>query len=114
MSVKVFRADEPECGYAPPDGTMLLAYRGSVAHNMYVPKNDPKHIDDIDLIGFVFGSVENYLGLKEWGSRGTQEVKDGPYDVVLYEMVLALIGLIAIVFGAGWVIWWLIQHVRFV
>jgi hypothetical protein len=86
MNVTVFRADEPECGYAPPDGTMLLAYRGSVAHNMYVPKNDPKHIDDIDLIGFVFGSVENYLGLKEWGSRGTQEVKDGPYDVVLYEL----------------------------
>lgn len=29
-------------------------------------------------------------------------------------MVLALIGLIAIVLGAGWVILWLLQHVRFV
>jgi hypothetical protein len=24
-------------------------------------------------------------GLREWGQRGTKEIKDGPYDVVLYE-----------------------------
>lgn len=69
-----------------PEGTFLLTYRGSIAHNMYVPKNDPKSIDDIDLLGFVFGDVENYFGLREWGARGTKEIKDGPYDVVLYEI----------------------------
>lgn len=82
----VFRIDDPVKFYTPPPETFLLNYRGSVAHNMYVPKNDPKHIDDIDLIGFCFGPPEHYLGLTEWGSRGTLEVKDDPYDVVLYEI----------------------------
>jgi hypothetical protein len=70
---------------APPE-TFWLAYRGSIAHNMFVPTTDAKGIDDIDLMGFVFGSRENYFGLHEWGSRGTKEIKDGPYDVVLYEI----------------------------
>lgn len=82
----VFRADDPGKFYTPPPETFLLNYRGSVAHNLYVPKNDPKHIDDIDLIGFCFGPPEHYLGLTEWGSRGTREIKDDPYDVVLYEI----------------------------
>ena len=82
----IFRVDEPEKFYTPPPETFLLNYRGSVAHNMYVPKNDPKHIDDIDLIGFCFAPPEHYLGLTDWGSRGTKEIKDDPYDVVLYEI----------------------------
>lgn len=72
--------------FAAPPETFWLAYRGSIAHGMFVPTTDPKGIDDIDLMGFVFGSAENYFGLHEWGSRGTKEIKDGPYDVVLYEI----------------------------
>lgn len=72
--------------FAAPPETFWLAYRGSVAHSMFVPTTDPKGIDDIDLMGFTFGSRENYFGLHEWGSRGTKEIKDGPYDVVLYEI----------------------------
>ena len=70
---------------APPE-TFWLAYRGSIAHGMFIPSDDPKSIDDIDLMGFVFGSKENYFGLSEWGSRGTKEIKEGCYDVVLYEI----------------------------
>lgn len=84
--VTLFQIDNIDQNYTPPPETFLLNYRGSVAHNMYVPKNDPKHIDDIDLIGFCFGPPEHYLGLTEWGSRGTREIKDDPYDVVLYEI----------------------------
>ncbi len=69
-----------------PDEIFLLAYRGSIAHNLYVPKNDPNCIDDVDLMGFAIGSIENYFGLREWGSRGTKEVKQGHYDVVYYEI----------------------------
>lgn len=69
-----------------PAETFMLAYRGSIAHGMYVPKDDPNHIDDIDLMGFVFGSIENYFGLREWGSRGTKEIRQDPYDIVLYEI----------------------------
>lgn len=30
--------------------SVCLAYRGSVAHNMYVPSTDPDSIDDKDLM----------------------------------------------------------------
>ncbi len=69
-----------------PHETFWLAYRGSIAHGMFVPSTDPNSIDDIDLMGFVFGSKQNYLGLSEWGSRGTREEKRGQFDIVLYEI----------------------------
>lgn len=69
-----------------PDGMVLTAYRGSVAHNMYVPKNDPNHIDDIDVIGFAIGAPKHYFGLHEWGSRGTKETKQGHWDCAWYEL----------------------------
>lgn len=70
---------------ATPD-TFYLAYRGSVAHGMFIPSSDPNSIDDIDLMGFTFGEPRHYFGLAEWGSRGTKEVKIGCFDVVLYEV----------------------------
>lgn len=74
-----------EDSYAATENTFYLAYRGSVAHGMYVKPENPDSIDDIDLMGFVFGDIQDYFGLGEWGSRGTKEVKVGRYDVVLYE-----------------------------
>lgn len=71
--------------YTAPDNAFYLAYRGSVAHGMYVKPENPDSIDDIDLMGFVFGELKDYFGLGEWGSRGTKEIKAGRYDVVLYE-----------------------------
>ena len=32
-------------------GTILMAYRGSIAHGMYTPSTDPDSIDDKDLMG---------------------------------------------------------------
>lgn len=69
-----------------PDGSIMVSYRGSIAHNMYVPKNDPNHIDDIDMFGVCIGEPRNYFGLGEWGSRGTKETKQGQYDCVWYEI----------------------------
>lgn len=76
--------------YEPPCETFYLAYRGSLAHGMFVPSSDPNSIDDIDLMGFTFGSESDYFGLTEWGSRGTKEVKQGAWDVVLYEIRKAI------------------------
>lgn len=78
--------DQFQNKYDPPKETFYLAYRGSVAHGMYIPPTDENSIDDIDLMGFVFGQPEDYFGLGEWGSRGTKEIKQGRYDVVLYEI----------------------------
>lgn len=72
--------------YTPPPEIFYIAYRGSQSHGTYLPSSEKDSVDDIDLMGFVFGSKEHYFGLSEWGSRGTKEVKVGAWDVVLYEV----------------------------
>jgi hypothetical protein len=76
---------DPVSSVSYPANIFFLGYRGSIAHGMFVPQNNPDSIDDIDLMGFVFGEPRHYFGLHEWGSRGTREIKQGQYDVVLYE-----------------------------
>lgn len=84
---ELFNLATPETAVPLPDEyTCLLAYRGSIAHGMYVPNTDPNSIDDVDLMGVVIGPPETYFGLKTWESRGTREVKKDKYDVVIYEI----------------------------
>ncbi len=79
-------ADQEMAAKLPNDDICLLAYRGSIAHNMYIPNTDQNSIDDVDLMGIVIGPPETYFGLHEWGSRGTKETKQGKYDLVFYEI----------------------------
>lgn len=86
-----------------PKYTILSAYRGSVAHGMYVPNVDPNSVDDIDLIGIHMAPIDLYLGLlknkqdvdKSYGKYlETVEEFVGEYDLVCYEfkkMMLLLI-----------------------
>ena len=72
------------------DNLILLGYRGSVAHNMYISSADPNSIDDIDLMG-VFLAPENfYIGLEQHKSKQTKEISkeiDGVmWDCVYYEL----------------------------
>ena len=69
-----------------PDDLIFLGYRGSIAHGMYVPKNDPNSIDDKDLLACIVPPIENYFGLNQFGSRGTKEFTFEEYDVVTYEL----------------------------
>ena len=82
----LFDLSKPEMSCRIPDGTCLLAYRGSIAHNMYMPNSDPQSIDDVDLMGIVLAPENHYIGLTDWGSRGTKEYKEGKYDCVFYEI----------------------------
>lgn len=72
-------------GEIPGPDTIMLAYRGSISHGTYVPPDQPNSTDDVDLMGIVIPDETHYLGLREYGSRGTVEIMDDPYDVVLYE-----------------------------
>ena len=66
-----------------PDNLILLGYRGSIAHNMYVPQENPDSIDDKDLMGVFVAPVEHYLGF------GRVEVKEkfiNEWDSVCYEI----------------------------
>ena len=82
----ISNANTPDEICQMPEGVCLLVYRGSIAHGMYIPSTDPNHIDDVDLMGVALGKPANYLGLHEWGSRGTYDSKQGKWDVVCYEM----------------------------
>lgn len=79
--------------FANEPGLQFLSFRGSVAHGTYLPSDDPDSVDDIDLIGWVVGPMDCYLGLGSYGSGGTRELKQGYWDVVLYE-ARKLIGLL--------------------
>lgn len=70
-----------------PDNLILCGYRGSVAHNMYVPNTDPNSIDDIDLMGVYLAPLEYYIGLG-LGRRYRKSIEKfvGKYDVVHYEL----------------------------
>ena len=64
---------------------ILSAYRGSIAHGMYVPSTEPNSIDDRDVMAVCVPPLEYYFGLKEFGSGGTKEIKHGEWDIVVYE-----------------------------
>jgi predicted nucleotidyltransferase len=65
-------------------------WRGSVAHGTYIPNDDPLSIDDKDLIAICIPDDDHYVGLREFGSRGTEEIQSDPWDVVVYEHRKAL------------------------
>lgn len=76
---------------------ILAGYRGSVAHGTWLPSDDPDSVDDKDLMAFCVPNRPLVLGLRSYGSRGTQEiVRDVPqpiltrWDVVVYEIRKAL------------------------
>ena len=68
-----------------PDNTILLGYRGSIAHNMYLPNDDPNSTDDIDLMGVYMAPVDHYIGIHK--SEETIEKFIGQWDVVNYEFL---------------------------
>jgi len=70
--------------------SILTAYRGSIAHGMYIPKNDPNSIDDKDVIAICIPPVDYYYGLRQFGSRGTKEIKKNEWDIVVFEYVKAI------------------------
>ncbi|MBF0224816.1 MAG: nucleotidyltransferase domain-containing protein [Desulfobacterales bacterium] len=66
-----------------PEGLILLCYRGSIAHNMYVPKSDPQSIDDKDIMGAYVAPIEHYIGFK---ITDTKEKFINEWDAVSYEV----------------------------
>lgn len=81
--------------HAGMDGWAILhGYRGSIAHGMHIPSDDPDSIDDVDTMAFCVPPLDHYIGLLPFGSRGTVEVKQGQWDVVIYEARKA-VGLLA-------------------
>ena len=67
--------------------SILLVYRGSIAHGTYIPNSDPLSIDDKDVMGLCVPPPDHYLGLNPWTiAKGTKEIKRDEWDIVLYEL----------------------------
>jgi len=72
-------------------GQIVLGYRGSIAHGMYVPNSNPDSIDDKDVMGVFIGEPEHYLGVQR--RKETVEHWHKEWDCVHYEF-LKFIGLL--------------------
>ncbi len=66
-----------------PENLILLGYRGSIAHNMYVPQSNQDSIDDKDLMGVFVAPLEHYLG---FGRDDVHEKFINEWDTVSYEI----------------------------
>ena len=67
------------------DWCILHGYRGSIAHGMYEPPENPDSIDDKDTMAVCVPPLNHFYGLSEFGTRGTQEIKRDEWDIVVYE-----------------------------
>lgn len=65
--------------------SIISAFRGSIAHGMYVPDSHPNSIDDKDVMNIIVPPSDYYLGLKSYGNKGTREIKQDEWDIVVYE-----------------------------
>lgn len=75
-----------------PHRPILVGYRGSHAHGMYVPPSDPTGIDDVDIQCVYIPDLDAYFGPHLDPPRG-RDVKVGEWDSAAYE-VRHMVGLL--------------------
>lgn len=75
-----------------PHRPILVGYRGSRAHGMYVPPSDPTGIDDIDIQAVYIPDLDAYFGPHADPPRG-RDVKIREWDSAAYE-VRHMVGLL--------------------
>jgi predicted nucleotidyltransferase len=84
--VKLKGLSDHETAEVLPEGLILLGFRGSVAHGMYVPPSEPTSVDDKDLMGVYVGPLEHYIGFpKRRCDKAIERFKE-PWDIVHYEV----------------------------
>lgn len=66
-----------------PPNVILLGYRGSIAHNMYLGNDRPDSVDDKDIMGVCIAPKEVYFGLDVFEQK---EKMLREWDCVTYEL----------------------------
>lgn len=66
-----------------PHKPLMIGFRGSISHGLYVPPTDPNSICDIDLMGVLIPPMEYFIGLKRF--EGTESFV-GELDIVTYNI----------------------------
>jgi len=69
--------------FPPAHFPFLVGWRGSIAHNMYLPPSDPMGVDDKDVMAVTVAPLEFYYGLSQ---HEGSETWVGNYDVVTYDI----------------------------
>jgi len=69
---------------------IVSAYRGSISHGMYMPNKNDNSIDDKDIMSICIPPIDYYFGLKHYHNRGTIEIKQNEWDIVIYEFKKAI------------------------
>lgn len=80
--IKIKGLSTTEVVKAFPFTPVLIGYRGSIAHNMYLHPEDPNSTDDKDMMGVFIASGGHYFGLDH---IETVETTIKEYDIVSYE-----------------------------
>ncbi|MFA5715578.1 MAG: nucleotidyltransferase domain-containing protein [Candidatus Paceibacterota bacterium] len=62
--------------------SIVLAYRGSIAHGTYVPNSNSTSIDDKDILGIAMPTRQYFFGLKSFEQF---EKFEGEWDVLIYD-----------------------------
>jgi len=89
---KIVGTGKQEREISAPDNLVYLCYRGSIAHNMYIPSTSPDSVDDIDLLGVFLSPHNYYFGISQAKSVNPatieimQEVDGVLLDCVFYEI----------------------------
>jgi hypothetical protein len=81
---KIAGLSEEETKKVIHENTILLGYRGSIAHGMYVPQKKDG-IDDKDIMGVFVCPLRHYLGFPH-KKEDHKEIFYGEYDCVSYEI----------------------------
>ena len=72
--------------------SIIVGYVGSISHGTYSPNTMPHSIDDKDVMAVIVPDIEHFLGLRQFGSRGTKIIKynkhlgSSEWDIVAYEI----------------------------
>jgi predicted nucleotidyltransferase len=85
----------PEKKELVPSSTILLGFRGSIAHGMYLDPSRTCGVDDKDILGVYVAPLSCYIGLSKYdyskedelNPRGAYEVKIKDWDAVHYEVI---------------------------
>jgi len=61
----------------------LYGYRGSIAHNLYIPPKEPFGTDDRDFMGVCIAPMDCYIGIHQFDHK---EYWEGSNDIVIYDI----------------------------
>lgn len=92
MSIELPGLEPHEVAALIPQRPILVGYRGSRAHGMYVPPSEPTGIDDIDIQAVYIPDLVAYFGSHLDPPRG-KDIKLKEYDLAAYE-VRHMVGLL--------------------